>query len=149
MVDTAGHLPFVPRVPFVDLLGIELQPFDGGASRLAFDPQPEHFDTFDVVHGGVTSTPMDVAMAAAARSVQKDLGVAAIELETSFMRPAIGRLAARGTLLHRTDTMAFNEVRVVDAHGHACAHAAGTFKYRPRKPATAERGAAGAGIDTD
>lgn len=142
-------MPFVPRIPFVDLLGFELLHFDGGASELGFDPRPEHLNTFDVVHGGVVLSLMDVAMAVAARSVQKDMGVVTIELKTSFMRSARGRLMARGALLHRTRTMAFTEARVLDAQGQVCAHATGTFKYRPRTPAPSDSGDAGAGIPTD
>lgn len=149
MADAAGSLPFVPRVPFVDLLGIALLQFDAGDATLAFDPRPEHLNTFDVVHGGALLTLMDVAMAAAARSVRKDMGVVTIELKTSFLRPAVGRLTARGQLLHHTRTLAFTEARVMDAQGNVCAHATGTFKYRPRKPAPADGAAPGAGIDTD
>lgn len=142
-------MSFVPRIAFVDLLGFELLHFDGGASELAFEPRPEHLNTFDVVHGGVTLSLMDVAMAVAARSVQKDMGVVTVELKTSFMRSASGRLTARGHLLHRTRTMAFTEARVLDAQGRLCAHATGTFKYRPRSQVPPDGGDAGAGIDTD
>jgi uncharacterized protein (TIGR00369 family) len=149
VADAAPPLAFVPRIPFVDLLGFELRQFDGGISELAFDPRPEHLNTFDVVHGGVTLSLMDVAMAVAARSVQKDVGVVTIELKTSFLQSATGRLTARGQLLHRTRTMAFAEARVLDAQGRLCAHATGTFKYRARTSPPPAGGDAGAGIATD
>jgi acyl-coenzyme A thioesterase PaaI-like protein len=50
------------------------------------------------------------------------------------MRAAKGPLVAQGTLLHRTATMAFTEGRIIDAEGHLCAHATGTFKFVPRLP---------------
>ena len=74
-------------------------------------------------------TLMDVTMAVAARSVQKDMGVVTIEMKASFMRPTKGRLTARGRLLHRTKTMAFTEASLFDEQGRLCAHATGTFKY--------------------
>jgi uncharacterized protein (TIGR00369 family) len=74
-------------------------------------------------------TLLDVTMAVAARSVQKDMGAVTIEMKTSFMQPARGLLTARGHLMHRTATMAFTEGTVFDAQGKACAHATGTFKY--------------------
>ena len=80
-------------------------------------------------------TLMDVTLAAAARSVQVDMGVVTIEMKTSFMRPSPGdgsRLTGKGRLIHRTATLAFTEATLFDAQGNACAHATGTFKYVKR-----------------
>ncbi len=120
---------FGVTIPFVDHLGFELTLFEGGCSELLFTPRPEHLNSFAVTHGGALMTLLDVAMALAARSVQKELGAVTIEMKTSFMRPAHGKLTAKGHLMHRTVTMAFTEATVFDAHGHACAHATGTFKF--------------------
>ena len=68
-------------------------------------------------------------MAVAARSVQPDMGAVTIEMKTSFMQPAVGKLTARGRLIHRSMTLAFTEATVLDAQGKACAHATGTFKF--------------------
>jgi acyl-coenzyme A thioesterase PaaI-like protein len=38
-------------------------------------------------------------------------------------------LTVRGTLLHRTATLAFTQSTIYDAKGRACATAMGTFKY--------------------
>ena len=77
-------------------------------------------------------TLLDVTMAVAARSVQKDMGVVTIEMKTSFMQPARGKLTSKGRLMHRTATMAFTEGTVFDEEGRACSHATGTFKYVKR-----------------
>ncbi len=140
---------FGPKIPFVELLGFELLHFDGGESELGFAPKPEHLNSFEVVHGGAILTLMDVAMAVAARSVQRDMGVITIELKTSFMRPGIGRLIAKGELLHRTRSMAFTQASVHNAAGERCAHGTGTFKYAPRRTAAPENTDPGAGIATD
>ncbi|HZH06278.1 MAG TPA: PaaI family thioesterase [Lautropia sp.] len=121
-------------IPFVSHLGFELQLFEGGRSEIHYTAQPEHMNSFDVTHGGAVMTLMDVAMAVAARSVQKDMGVVTIEMKTSFMLPCRGLLAAKGRLMHRTATMAFTEATIFDAEGRACAHATGTFKYVRRLP---------------
>jgi acyl-coenzyme A thioesterase PaaI-like protein len=55
-------------------------------------------------------------------------------MKTSFMRPAEGRLTAKGVLLHRSTTMAFCEGSVFDEDHHLCAHATGTFKYLRKLP---------------
>ncbi len=122
------------EIPFVHLLGFELLLYDGGLSELAYAPKPEHLNSFSVTHGGALMTLLDVTMAVAARSVQKDMGAVTIEMKTSFMQPARGKLTARGRLMHRTPTMAFTEGTVFDEHGRACAHATGTFKFVRKLP---------------
>ncbi|HQS31186.1 MAG: phenylacetic acid degradation protein [Polaromonas sp. 24-62-144] len=128
---------FGADIPFVTHLGFALERFDGGESAIGYTPQPAHLNSFAVTHGGAIMTLLDVTMATAARSVQKDMGVVTIEMKTSFMQPAPGdgsRLTAKGRLIHRTATLAFTEATLYDAAGKACAHATGTFKYVKRLP---------------
>ncbi len=121
-------------IPFVHHLGFELVLFDGGHSQIDYLPRPEHLNSFGVTHGGACMTLLDVTMAVAARSVDKDMGVVTIEMKTTFMQPARGPLSGKGRLMHRTATMAFTEATIFDAGGRACAHATGTFKYVRRLP---------------
>ena len=130
-------MDFSVRIPFVDRLGFRLQRMDAGEAEITFDAQPEHLNSFDVVHGGASMTLLDVVMAHAARSVEPSMGAVTIEMKTSFMRPAKGALRATGRLLHRTATMAFTEGSVFDASGKLCIHATGTFKFVPRLPTSA------------
>ena len=123
---------FGVKIPFVENLGFVLEKFEDGNSQIAFAPRAEHLNSFGVTHGGACMTLLDVAMAAAARSVQPDMGVVTIEMKTSFMQPARGKLIGRGHLMHRTATMAFTEATVFDEEGKPCAHSTGTFKYVPR-----------------
>jgi len=127
------QLSFGTEIPFVNHLGFELVVFDGGQSQIDYAPRPEHLNSFGVTHGGACMTLLDVTMAVAARSVQKDMGVVTIEMKTSFMQPARAlegaKLSGKGRLMHRTATMAFTEATIFDAEGRACAHATGTFKY--------------------
>ena len=127
-------MEFSVHIPFVELLGFELQRFEGGEATIRFAPKTEHENSFNVVHGGASMTLLDVVMAHAARSVEPAMGCVTIEMKTSFMRAAKGTLTAHGTLLHRTATMAFTEGRILDAEGKLCAHATGTFKFVPRLP---------------
>ncbi len=125
---------FPLRIPFVEQLGLELWGFGDGQAELRIDLADAHLNAWDVAHGGVVMTMLDVAMAHAARSHHghdpaAGPGVATIEMKTSFLRPAEGRLRALGTLLHRTATLAFCEARVLDGHDALCATASGTFKY--------------------
>ena len=127
---TRQRIPFPVKVPFVERLGLELHACADGASELRVDLTESHMNSWEVAHGGVLMTMLDVAMAMAARSQNLDgPGVATVEMKTSFMRPGEGELRALGKLLHRTTTMAFCEASVLDADGHLCAHSTGTFKY--------------------
>ncbi len=133
-VDQNFGLGFGVSIPFVNLLGFEMRVFEGGLSELSFDPKPEHLNSFSVTHGGALMTLLDVTMAVAARSVQKDMGVVTIEMKTTFMQAARGKLTGKGRLMHRTATMAFAEATAFDADGRACAHSTGTFKYVKKLP---------------
>jgi uncharacterized protein (TIGR00369 family) len=127
-------MQFGVDIPFVHHLGFELLLFEGGNSAIGYEPQAEHLNSFGVTHGGACMTLLDVAMATAARSVQQEMGVVTIEMKTSFMQPARGKLSGKGRLMHRTATMAFTEATIFDSEGRACAHATGTFKYVKRLP---------------
>ena len=132
-------MKFPLHIPFVEALGFELHHFAGGHAELRVDLDQAHLNSWEVAHGGVLMTMLDVAMAHAARSVHaKEVdfgpGVVTVEMKTSFMRPAEGRLRANAKLLHRSTTMAFCEASVFDDDNHLCAHATGTFKYLRKLP---------------
>jgi uncharacterized protein (TIGR00369 family) len=131
-------MKFGVDIPFVHHLGFELLQFEGGHSEIGYQPKAEHLNSFAVTHGGACMTLLDVAMATAARSVQQDMGVVTIEMKTSFMQPARGKLSGKGRLMHRTATMAFTEATIFDSDGRACAHSTGTFKYVRRLPTGAK-----------
>ena len=127
-------MEFVTRIPFVEAQGFELLRFADGESEIALVIRPEQTNSFNVLHGGVAMTLLDVAMAHAARSpvqgrAPDPRGVVTVEMKTSFVRPGTGRVAARGRVLHRSASLAFCEASLVDESGALVAHATGTFKY--------------------
>ena len=142
-----GQLKFPLHIPFVEELGFELWGFGDGQADLRVDLSQAHLNSWQVAHGGVVMTLLDVAMAHAARSAASPgsgpgsspgsgPGMVTIEMKTSFMRPGEGRLRALGRLLHRTATLAFTEGSVFNEAGDLCAHATGTFKYLRALPTT-------------
>jgi uncharacterized protein (TIGR00369 family) len=133
-------LEFKNRIPFVELLGLELLRFESGEAELALTPRDEHVNGLKMVHGGVVMTLLDVAMAHAARSPRRGdsaqpRGVLTVEMKTSFMRPGIGRLVARGKVLTQTQRLSFCEASLFDADEKLVAHATGTFKLLRAVPA--------------
>jgi uncharacterized protein (TIGR00369 family) len=65
-------LKFGVEIPFVSLLGFQLSLFENGNSQIDYAPKPEHYNSLNGVHGGVSMTLLDVAMALAARSVEPE-----------------------------------------------------------------------------
>ena len=129
-------MDFKVRIPFAEQLGLELHAVADGQADVRVDLQEAHFNAWDVAHGGVVMTMLDIAMAFAARSTMPDsVGVATIEMKTNFMRPAEGRLRAAGKVVHKTATLAFCEATLHDDHGALCATATGTFKVLRALPA--------------
>ena len=137
MTTEPGPLKFPLAIPYVEALGMQLWRFAGGEAEIRLDIRPEMMNSWAVAHGGVVMTLLDVAMAHAARSSREPDagGIATIEMKTSFMRPANGRLVATATLLHGTGRMAFCEGSVHDDAGVLCAHATGTFRFIGRPAA--------------
>lgn len=134
------RLEFPLRIPFVEELGLELWGFGDGKAEIRVDLAEAHLNSWEVAHGGVLMTLLDVAMAHAARAHHSHdpataPGVATVEMKTAFMRPAQGELRALGSLTYRTTSLAFCEGRVLDGHGELCAHATATFMYLRALPA--------------
>lgn len=133
-------MKFQVFIPFVEALGFELLRFGNGEAEIAITPREEHMNSWSVVHGGVTMTLLDVAMAHAARSPvdgqpADPRGVVTVEMKTGFMRPGVGRLVARAKVLHRTNSLAFCEGAIHGPDDELVAHATGTFKYLRALPA--------------
>jgi uncharacterized protein (TIGR00369 family) len=133
-------MQFLAHIPFVHLLGMQLQRLENGEAEITLPLREELTNSWSVAHGGVTMTLLDVVMAHAARAPdpatgEVPSGVVTVEMKTSFMRPGLGTLVAQGKLLHKTASMAFCEGSVRDAEGTLIAHATGTFKYMKRLPA--------------
>jgi uncharacterized protein (TIGR00369 family) len=127
-------MKFPVHIPFAELLGLELISVGDGHARIDVPLREDLCNSWQMAHGGVTMTLLDVVMAHAARSPEMHLpdggrGVVTIEMKTSFMRPATGRLRGMGKMLTSTSTLAFCEGSVFDENDVLVAHATGTFKF--------------------
>jgi uncharacterized protein (TIGR00369 family) len=120
-------------IPFVKDLGIEFISAENGRALLALDLTPRHLNSWNVAHGGVLMTLLDVAMAAAGRTLDPAAGGGVtVEMKTNFLQPANAgtRLLASGHAYHRSSAMAFCDGEVRDTEERLIAKAMGTFKYR-------------------
>src|SRR5580698_10020988 len=117
-------------VPFIDDLGIEFLDAPPGEGLVALQLLPRHLNSWNVAHGGVIMTLLDIAMAIAGRSLEPGAqGGVTVEMKTSFLQPgpAGARLIASGRAFHRSTTMSFCEGEVRDGD-RLIAKAIGTFK---------------------
>jgi uncharacterized protein (TIGR00369 family) len=121
------------NVPFLKLLGVRCLSADMGKGEILLALKPEHTNTWEVAHGGVLLTLMDVAMAVAARSSDPgDRSVVTIELKNNFMQAALGVLRVKADTVRRTATMAFCEAKLYNDQGEICCMATGTFQFIKR-----------------
>jgi uncharacterized protein (TIGR00369 family) len=131
------------NVPFLKLLGVRLICAEMGKGEILLALKPEHNNTWDVAHGGVLLTLMDVAMAVAARSSDPgDRSVVTVEMKNNFMQAANGILRVKADTVRRTATMAFCEAKLYNDQGEICCMATGTFQFLKRlaaKDANGER----------
>ncbi|MEY3419196.1 PaaI family thioesterase [Polynucleobacter sp. AP-Ainpum-60-G11] len=121
------------NVPFLKLLGVRLITAEMGKGEILLALKPEHTNTWDVAHGGVLLTLMDVAMAVAARSGDpSDRSVVTVEMKNNFMQAANGILRVKADTVRRTATMAFCEAKLYNDQGEICCMATGTFQFLKR-----------------
>ena len=122
---------FGRKVPFASHVGIEVVEAGNGRAVLMLDVRPELMNSFDVAHGGAVMTLLDIAMALSARTLDPEaLGVITVEMKTTFIGVARGKLTAEGRCLHAGNTVAFCEAKVHGAEGRLVASASGTFMLR-------------------
>lgn len=119
------------KVPFLSHLGVRAEMAEGGQSRLSLELRPELMNSFEVSHGGVILTMLDVAMAVAARTARgHNGGVMTVDMSVSFIRSAKGRIVAEGTMLRGGSSLCFCEGQAFDQSGELIAKSIGTFKLR-------------------
>jgi uncharacterized protein (TIGR00369 family) len=127
--------PFPTEIPFLNDLGVEFLGMENGEAAVALELQPRHMNSWQVTHGGVTMTLLDVVMSMAGRSLDPDArGGVTIEMKTSFLQPGGkpgNRMVAKGKAFHRSTTLCFCEGEVWNGD-KLVARAMGTFKYLKR-----------------
>lgn len=117
--------------PFLNELGFELVSMADGVAELTVKLQPQHMNSWQVMHGGIIMTLLDASMSRAARSlVQGVTSAATVEMKTSFFQPggkADSSIRGTGRVLHRSTTMYYCEGEIWNGVA-LVAKAMGTFK---------------------
>ena len=131
---TSGQIPAAPVAQLVGLRSTYVLP---GRVVFAYEPREEHYNALGAVDAGILTTVLDAAMAAAVQSLlAAELGLATVELRTSFVRPvtlASGPLRAEGVVVHSGSRLATAEAKLVDASGRLHANASSTALVLPHE----------------
>jgi acyl-CoA thioesterase len=128
---------FRADIPFLNDLGVEFLAADAGRATIALQLQARHLNSWNVAHGGVIMTLLDVAMAVASWSLDPGAdGGVTVEMKTSFVQPGFAgsRLTASGHAFHRSSTLAFCEGELRDETDRLIARSMGTFKHVRQRP---------------
>ena len=122
-------------VPFLKLLGVRCLRAELGEGEVVLALKPEHNNSWEVAHGGVLLTLMDVGMAVAARAADEaGRGVVTIELKANFMQAAEGIVRVAAKTVHVTPTLVFVEAKLYDERDRVCCMGSATFKYFKELP---------------
>jgi uncharacterized protein (TIGR00369 family) len=123
----AGELP---RPPIMETLGYDMVSLDEGRASFSLVPAEYHYNPIGVVHGGVTATVLDTAMACAVHTaLPAGSGYTTLEFKVNFVKAvtvATGRVTAEGVLVHLGNRMATAEARLTGEDGSLLAHATTT-----------------------
>ena len=122
-------------VPFLKLLGVRCLRAELGEGEVVLALKPEHNNSWEVAHGGVLLTLMDVGMAVAARAADEaGRGVVTIALKANFMQAAEGVVRVAAKTVHVTPTLVFVEAKLYDEKDRVCCMGSATFKYFKELP---------------
>ena len=121
--------------PFLNELGFDLVRMEDGQSEITVKLQPQHVNSWQVMHGGIIMTLLDASMSRAARSLVEGVTSAAtVEMKTSFFQPggkAGSTMQGTGRVLHKSTTLYYCEGEVRNGE-RLVAKAMGTFKVFKR-----------------
>lgn len=115
-------------VPFLRHCAIRAVDRGEGWTLSAVDVEPHLMNSHGNGHGGLIMTLLDVAMGSAARlSHPSSTGVITLNLQTTFLRPATGRVLCRSQVRSRTARTVYCDADVTDDQGSLLAHGTATF----------------------
>jgi acyl-CoA thioesterase len=122
-------------VPFAEKLGVRLGHRRTGDVGLSLDLQDVHMNAWQVAHGGVVMSVLDIVMGLSAKSLDEaSTGATTIEMKTNFIKPATGHIFAQGRAHRAGRSLVYVDGELRNDSQELLARATGTFKLRyPRK----------------
>lgn len=118
-------------IPFAEKLGVRALHQRDGEAVLELLLRDDHMNSWQMAHGGVVMTVLDIVMGMSAKSLDHaSTGAATIELKVNFIKPATGRIVGRGVAQRQGRSLVFVEGDLRNDEDELLARATGTFKLR-------------------
>ncbi|MEO6393323.1 MAG: PaaI family thioesterase [Pyrinomonadaceae bacterium] len=116
-------------VPFVRLLGFQLEEFERGSAVVAAQARPEFLQNRGILHGGFTATLIDSATAFAIIGHLSDgESTSTVDLNIHYLRPVVaGPVAAAARVIRAGRTIITAVAEVTNSDGQLCAMASTTY----------------------
>lgn len=108
----------IKKIPITDALKLRMGALERGTCTLEMDRDLRYNGIFDSIHGGILATLADSAAAFAILTLAgAKARITTIEMNTRFLRPALGRVVAKARVLKAGKSLAFCSVEIVDERG--------------------------------
>lgn len=135
--ERARILHVFAEVPFVQLLGFELEEFERGSALVAARARPEFLQNRGILHGGFTASLIDSATAfAIIGHLSEGESTSTVDLNIHYLRPVLdGRVIASARVVRAGRTIITALAEVTNAEGQVCALATTTYIRLARHPA--------------
>ena len=120
------------KQPFDEFLGFVYERVSPNEVHVTLPLQPLHINSVGVVHGGIISALVDVAMSNLMDADEAGVQQAVtIDLHTTFLQGAKGKsLTAAATIVKKGRTLMYADCQVVNDENLLVARATGTFFVR-------------------
>ena len=102
-----------------------------GDVGLELELTDDHMNSWQMAHGGVIMSMLDIVMGMSAKTLDDaSSGASTVELKTNFLKVAAGRITARGFAQRAGRSLVFVEGELRNEPQDLLARATGTFKLR-------------------
>jgi len=118
----------IGKIPITDALKLRMGALERGSCTLEMDRDLRYNGIFDSIHGGILATLADSAAAFAILTVAGVTSrITTIDMSIRFLRPALGRVAAKARVVKAGKSVAFCAVDVENEQGEIVADSAVTY----------------------
>ena len=121
-------------IPLMHLMGVIPESIGPGHARTRLPWREDLTNSRGDIHGGTLMSVLDFTLSAAARGSDPELGMATIDMTTSFLSPGNSDLVIEARCLRLGTSIAFCEGEIRNTEGQIVAKASASFKVIKRRP---------------
>lgn len=127
--EKAQWIERVRRIPFAELLGLELVDLKKGWAEMSLSMDRRHKNYFDLMHGGAISSLLDSVVFMALRPfIPEELTLTTLEMKLNYFRPVgDGVVRATAQIIHWGRRTMVGEAEIFNHQGKLVAK--GTVTY--------------------